>query len=251
MVSLISLVQALRYETIPASLHCEQENDYINWKESPFYVNKVKKSWREGEPKLGAVSAFGMSGTNVHMVVENYQDEAGIPKEAPCYLLAFSAKTQASLEEKIKDMIEFLETGNKCDLTGISYTLLEGRQHFNYRYAAIVQDREHAVYVLKQIGNQEKIPNLFQGKVPRDFTGLKAIEQYAWELLKQTPALETNPSKYQENLSALAELYCQGYQLDWQQLFTGSILNGFICRLIPLPGKNTGCQGKGTQCREG
>ena len=45
LVSLISLVQALRHETIPASLHCEQENDYINWKESPFYVNKANKPW--------------------------------------------------------------------------------------------------------------------------------------------------------------------------------------------------------------
>ncbi len=71
LVSLISLVQAMRHETIPASLHCEEENDYINWKESPFYVNKTKKPWtkREGKSRTGAVSAFGMSGTNVHMVI--------------------------------------------------------------------------------------------------------------------------------------------------------------------------------------
>ena len=43
LVSLVGLVQALRHETIPASLHCEQENDYINWQESPFYVNKANK----------------------------------------------------------------------------------------------------------------------------------------------------------------------------------------------------------------
>ena len=37
LVSLIALVQAMRHRTIPASLNCEQDSDYINWQDSPFY----------------------------------------------------------------------------------------------------------------------------------------------------------------------------------------------------------------------
>ena len=226
LVSLISLVQALRYETIPASLNCEQENDYINWKESPFYVNKVRKSWREGEPKLGAVSAFGMSGTNAHMVVESYSGSGTHPETAPCYLLAFSAKTEEALTEKIQDMIALLEDRSKpaADLAAISYTLLEGRQHFNHRCAVVAQDRENAVYILKQTGGGEKLPNLFRGKVDRGFTGPKAIEQYARELLDQSRGFKADKAKYQETLFALADLYCQGYELKWGELFgTGNL----------------------------
>jgi polyketide synthase PksN len=242
LVSLISLVQALRHEIIPASLHCEEENDYINWKESPFYVNKANKPWpgaasgalRDGRAistankisgsrvRTGAVSAFGMSGTNAHMVVESYARENNTMqvKTVPNYLLAFSAKTQEALAEKLKDMIEVLENGVvEQDLTRISYTLLEGRHHFNYRCATVVQDRGHAISVLKQILAKEKMPNVFQGKVPREFTGQTAIEQYAQDLLKQSFSLRDNRNKYQETISALADLYCQGYQLNWQQLF--------------------------------
>ena len=240
LVSLISMVQALRHEIIPASLHCEQENDYINWKESPFYINKTNKPWpgaargafRDGSAfsedaaisadrvRMGAVSAFGMSGTNVHMVVQSYcNPKTYFGEKAPFYLLAFSTKTDEALLEKAQDMIKVLEKETNIDLSQLSYTLLQGRQHFKHRCAIVIQDREDAIHVLKQIASKEKIPNLFQEKVPLDFTGQKAIAEYAQDLLKQSQTLKGNRSKYQEMLLALADLYCQGYELEWNKLF--------------------------------
>ena len=231
LVSLISLVQALQHKTIPASLHCEQENEYINWKESPFYVNKVNKPWPgaangalgNDRTRTGAVSAFGMSGTNAHMVVQSYQpaNENESRDQAPCYLLAFSAKTEASLREKIKDMIGVLSGGDlqMGNLLQISYTLLTGRQHFNYRCAVVIRNREDAANILQRAGRNEKLPNLFQGKVPVNFSGQKAMELYIQELLKQKRALSENSLKYQEIFCGLADLYCQGYEIDWAQLY--------------------------------
>ncbi|MCX8131980.1 MAG: SDR family NAD(P)-dependent oxidoreductase [Clostridia bacterium] len=228
LVSLISLVQALRYGTIPVSLHCEQENNYINWKESPFYVNKVNRPWTNspGKNRTGAVSAFGMSGTNVHMAVQEYtREEISMPGcRAPYSLLVLSAKSQEALQEKIRDMIVALGSKELQEkgLASVSYTLLEGRQHFNHRCAAVVQDMENAVYVLEQAIGKEKLPNLFYGKVSRDFTGQKAIRQYAQDMIKQSLSLSADKDKYQETLYALAELYCQGYDMEWSQLFGDS-----------------------------
>jgi polyketide synthase PksN len=233
LVSLISLVQAIRHETIPASLHCEQKNDYIQWKESPFYINKTTQPWpcafKEGAiiPRTGAVSAFGMSGTNAHMVVQSYSMEVDMGSsrrfgdQVPCFLLVFSAKTQEALEEKIGDMITILQCGDfqDQDLPQISYTLLEGRQHFNYRLAIVIQDRSDAVYGLKQAAGKEKLPNLFQGKVPRDFSAQKAMSRYAQDLLDMIHSLKADKPKYQEILYALAGLYCQGYEPDWRRLY--------------------------------
>lgn len=227
LVSLISLVQAFKHETIPASLHCEQANDYINWKESPFYVNKTARPWpKSGKGSLtGAVSSFGMSGTNVHMVLQSYSaGKAEAPIERlPYYLLALSAKTQEALQEKIKDMAAVLENKDlqEHDLYKISYTLLEGRQNFNYRYAMVVKDRENAVYVLKQAQGKEKLPNCFQGKVSRDFTVQKMMQLYVEDMLKQSQSCLEDTSKYKEILYALADLYCQGYEISWAQLFGG------------------------------
>ena len=235
-VSLISLVQALRHETIPPSLNCELENDYINWKGSPFYVNKIGRPWIEAHGKrTGAVSAFGMSGTNVHMVLDSYsRDEAEeTAGHMPCYLLALSAKTPEALQEKIKDMIATLESLDlrQQSLLQISYTLLEGRQHFNHRCAVVFQDREDAIYTLKQAAEKGKSPNLFQAKAPRDFTGQKAIYRYIQELLQKTRSLLDKRNEYQEILCVLADFYCQGYSIPWNQLFEGAR----SCR-INLPG---------------
>ncbi|MDT8977370.1 SDR family NAD(P)-dependent oxidoreductase [Paenibacillus sp. chi10] len=230
LVSLIALVQSLRHETIPASLHCEQENDYINWHGSPFYVNKANRRWpaKPGQERLGAVSAFGMSGTNAHLVVQsyldgksqsNYRDDGGVP--APYTILAVSARTPEALQEKIAQIIAVLRdlrTGTR-NLSSMSYTLLEGRQHFDYRCAVVIQDPVDAVYALQQAGGTEKLPNLFQGRVSREFTGQKAIYEYTRELLIQSVAVQNDRSKYQEILCALADFYCQGYDLAWNLLF--------------------------------
>ncbi|HEX2924645.1 MAG TPA: SDR family NAD(P)-dependent oxidoreductase, partial [Ruminiclostridium sp.] len=221
--SLISLVQAFRHESIPASLNCEQENNYINWKESPFYVNKTMKPWpQKGEKRrIGAVSAFGMSGTNAHMVVESYiqEDMAGSAK-APYHMLVVSAKTVEALKERLEEMVSALEKlKGQGDLRQVSYTLLEGRQHFKHRCAVVVQDLEDAVYLLKKAGTDERLPNVFKGNVPREFTGQKAIEQYGQDLLKQSRSAKEDRERYKDALYALADLYTQGYELHWEQLF--------------------------------
>jgi polyketide synthase PksM len=225
LVSLIGLVQALKHETIPASLNCQNESDYINWKESHFYVNKKSKPWRmtSGGKNKGAVSAFSMSGTNAHMVVENYSADlsAGSINTPPYYLLLLSAKTQDALLEKVEDMSNFIrsDVGKNSNLSKISYTLQDGRQHFSHRCAIVIQDAEDALFAWKHIGGKEKLPNIFQNISTRDFTAQNAIKEYAVNLLKQAPGLYNDAIKYKETLFALAELYCQGYELPWNELY--------------------------------
>src|SRR5699024_11392622 len=63
------------------------------------------------------------------------------------YLLALSAKTEQALEEKITDLIDYLESpeGQKADLLQVSYTLLNGRQHFRHRWAMVARSEERRV----------------------------------------------------------------------------------------------------------
>jgi acyl transferase domain-containing protein/acyl carrier protein/nucleoside-diphosphate-sugar epimerase len=235
LVSLISLVQALKYETIPASLHCEQENDYIRWRESPFYVNKRKKAWTKqpGQLRTGAVSAFGMSGTNAHMVVQNHVAEPALTAtSAPYYLLAVSAKTEAALQEQIRQMIAYLqqpESGLQ-GLDSISYTLQQGRHHFQHRCAIVVSDVQHALETWSRSVNREAGADCCRGVVSREFTGQKAISRYINDLCRQGQGLLNKADEYREMLLALADFYCQGYDIPWQDLYPAAP------RRISLPG---------------
>ncbi len=224
LVSLIGLVQSLCHKIIPASLHCEEESDYIDWLASPFYVNKARRPWLEkpdGRSRLGAVSAFGMSGTNAHVVVESYRPPSEDSFTAPCYLLVLSAKTEAALRARVADLVVLLETADQPDpnLWAMSHTLLCGRQHFGHRCAVVVEDRAAALYALRQVGGGERLPNQFQGTVARGFVGQTALQGYGEELLIRCDALLGDRIKYHDTLCALAELYCQGYHLDWERLY--------------------------------
>ena len=167
-----------------------------------------------------------MSGTNAHMVVRSYDEEADPgPTRVPHYLLVLSARTPDALQRKISDMVAYLESAEAHDLTRISYTLLEGRWHFRYRCAIVIQDRDDAIQVWRQVVKTPDAsrPNLFQGEVPRGFTARRAIHELALNLLDRCRA-HGEPScldheQYQENLLALADLYCQGYDLPWDRLF--------------------------------
>ncbi|AEI40435.1 SDR family NAD(P)-dependent oxidoreductase [Paenibacillus mucilaginosus] len=227
LVSLMNLVLALRHGYIPASLHCEQENPYMDWQGSPFYVNKEGKVWEAGGRRVrtGAVSAFGMSGTNAHMVLESYEGKPGDPAlveqgRPPYYLLALSAKTEEALQEKVRSLAAVMPTAQgDADLLGMSYTLLQGRQHFAYRCAVVIQERQDALVACEMVLAGERLPNLFKGRVPREFTGQKAIRQYMEELMIRSHAQRNEEAAYRETLLALADLYCQGYEPDWSSLF--------------------------------
>ncbi|UWF51894.1 SDR family NAD(P)-dependent oxidoreductase [Pseudomonas sp. N3-W] len=223
LVSVISLLQALRHETIPASLHCEQENDYIQWQQSPFYVNKANKAWPQAgrdRERIGAVSAFGMSGTNAHVVLQSYSPQhAGAALRRPCYLLVLSAKTRDALQEKAAQLNVALEQGGYRDeqLPSISHTLLEGRHHFRYRLALVTADLEEARYGLQRYLAGEKRANLFGGEVEREFAPRKTVSRYIEQLLDDS--LKAGEDELRELLSGLADCYRQGYDIDGGRLF--------------------------------
>ncbi|XXT21476.1 SDR family NAD(P)-dependent oxidoreductase [Sorangium sp. So ce429] len=228
LVSLVGLVQALRHETIPASLHCEQLSDYIDWSRSPFFVNTRNKAWRKrpDRPRLGAVSAFGLSGTNAHMVVEGDDAPEALASRSPTasyFLLALSAKTDEALLQRTRDLVDLLKDGTSAwdapALASLSYTLLNHRQHLHHRCAVVIADRAQAIAVLERAGSGESHAALLRGKVAKEFVEQPALKRYVQNLLATLPAQGGDPQAYRESLTALADVYCQGYQLDWQKLY--------------------------------
>ncbi|HDR9511781.1 TPA: SDR family NAD(P)-dependent oxidoreductase, partial [Burkholderia cepacia] len=226
LVSLVSLVQAMHHATIPASQNCIEESDYIRWETSPFYVNKVATPWPvyADRPRRGAVSAFGASGTNAHIVVQSYAAgtlDADALDAPPYHLLALSAKTDEALRARIDDLLTVLQAQHwdGAALRAMSYTLLTGRQHFAHRCAVVIQDRGDAVYVLQQALGSETRVNLFAGHVGRQFEAQKALLGYGQTLIEQVATSPIDHTVVQEAMYALADMYCQGYALPWERLY--------------------------------
>lgn len=246
LVNLVNILMAMRHETIPATLYCETESNYIPWENSPFYVNKTNKSWPKAKsPRIGALSSFGMSGTNAHMVVQSYDKEINVKDlaEQPYTLLALSAKSRESLNQKIADLLNYLSTNipNEADLTPLSFTLLMGRQHFAYRTAFVIQTIEDAKQVLADPEKAEIQDRVFKGEVDRQFTPQKSLLRFGEEQLalnaqesdSDTSKIISSGQRFQ-SLQTLADLYCQGYKLPWQTMFASKSRSHSHTKLVRL-----------------
>ncbi|NKB23495.1 MAG: PfaD family polyunsaturated fatty acid/polyketide biosynthesis protein [Kiritimatiellae bacterium] len=228
--SLAKVLQAMQHKQIPATLHHNALNEFINFENTPFYMVTQNEDWNPVETSAGTaplragISSFAASGAHVHMVVEGYSSTQNQEVEKlPYYLLPLSAKTPEALHEKIEDMIEALprEEVIKEEWAALSYTLQKGRDHFACRCAIVVEKREDAVYGWEAFKKGETHRAVFAGRVPGGFQGQQAIEEMVKDLLSQSRTLQKAPEKYREKLYALAEFYCKGYEIVWDLLYGG------------------------------
>lgn len=138
--SFIKVCLAAYYKTIPPSLNFEKPNPYIKFEDSPFYVNDKPKIWDEDKRLVIGVSSFGLGGTNAHIILEEppqSQETVAENKTQDIHVLPLSAKTKASLKQRIKQLSEFLKENNNISLDRISHNLWNSREHMSHRSVLI------------------------------------------------------------------------------------------------------------------
>lgn len=225
----IKVLLALRYQQIPANLHFEEINPYIEIKDSPFYIVDKNIPWVKTQdfPRRAGVSSFGFGGTNAHVVLEEW-----IPKEIITeskinypFFIAVSAKTKKALMQRLVDLHDWIanQKHTKNLLAAISYTLNVGRDHFENRCVFVVDSiNELQELISKVLHNKGKMPdNIVMKKNDHG----KSIDRPIYSKLHQQllKELNTNLSKeeYRNNLLALADLYVEGFAIDLEQLNYG------------------------------
>ncbi|MCU0681990.1 MAG: SDR family NAD(P)-dependent oxidoreductase [Polyangiaceae bacterium] len=149
--SLIKAVLALKHRQIPPSLHFESPNPQMGIEESPFFVNAELREWSPGPyPRRAGVSAFGVGGTNAHVILEEAPEAAPrVADTQPWQLLALSARSEAALDAMSSALADALEATPQLSLGDVAYTLQVGRQVFAHRRAVVSRDRAHAARLLR------------------------------------------------------------------------------------------------------
>ncbi|MEO7976391.1 beta-ketoacyl synthase N-terminal-like domain-containing protein [Flavobacterium sp.] len=158
---LIKATMSIHRKSIPESLHFETPNQQINFKKGPFFVNTKLKNWKNESPLRAGVSAFGIGGNNVHVVLEEAPERAGSDSCNPYYLLRYSAKSQWSLDKFQEKLKTFLVTKEDSKLSDLAYTLQTGRDHFKYSRFLVCESKDEAIKILESEDQEE----VFSGKL--------------------------------------------------------------------------------------
>ncbi|MFB7615008.1 SDR family NAD(P)-dependent oxidoreductase [Kitasatospora sp. NPDC056181] len=228
----IKVLLSLRHRRIPPSINFERGNAHIDFTDSPFYVNTEDRPWEAGGDgtRRGAVSSFGVSGTNAHLVIEEAPYRAHRTGGPSAHLVTLSAGTAEQLEEQAERLLAHCEQQPGLDPGDIGFTLLVGRRHLPHRLALVVRDQAELVQNLRLWTAKGQSPRVCAGEVPAQGSQERAaLRNFGNECIRQAAA-GTDPDSLAELLATVADLYVQGYGLDYAALFA----DGQYTR-VPLP----------------
>jgi len=130
--ALMKAALALHHDAIPPSLHFRDPNPHIPWDRLPISVPTSVTDWPRAENRFAGVSSFGMSGTNVHVVLEEAPRVAGSSDEG-INVLTLSAPTEEALDALAVQYAALAPTS----LRDICDTSNRGRKHFDHRLAIV------------------------------------------------------------------------------------------------------------------
>ncbi|WP_366295333.1 amino acid adenylation domain-containing protein [Paenibacillus sp. AN1007] len=216
---LIKSVLMLQHRTIPPLVHFDSPNPALKFESSPFYVNQELMDLGEEErPLRGGVSSFGFSGTNAHVVLEEYVSSKTVPEasEQEPHLFVLSAANDRALNDLVRMYLRYTRENRDVRIQQICYTASRGRASLDYRLAIVITSTQELYEKLEHITRGEnKLTDVYFGCTPKDRT---LVFEHLYALPKA------------ESLRSFGELFTRGAVIDWERFYDGEGISK-----IPLP----------------
>lgn len=157
---LIKTVLQIQNRSIPKLLHFEQPNPHLDLPNTPFRIQRELGPWRTtGHPLRAGVSAFGVGGTNAHVVVEEPPTGRHSDKGREYQLLTWSAKTPTATAKLGEALAQHLANDAMSNLADTAYTLQLSRSRHRYRQALVASSAEEALQELAAARSGGSIPH--------------------------------------------------------------------------------------------
>ncbi|MBL1097955.1 type I polyketide synthase [Streptomyces coffeae] len=175
----IKMVMALRHGVLPPTLHVGERSRHVDWSAGAVELLTEARPWPEtGQPRRTAVSSFGISGTNAHVVleqapaeaandVEDADDEQGEPVSpvlADAVPWVLSGNDPAALRERAAALLSHLDGGD-ASAVDVGYSLAASRTALEHRAAVVGADRAELLRGLEALAAGGEAPNLVRGMV--------------------------------------------------------------------------------------
>ena len=160
----IKMVAALRDGTLPGTLHVDAPSPHVDWAAGQVKLLTERTPWPETErPRRAAVSSFGISGTNAHVILEQVaatEETASAGGEGVVPWVLSAASPQA-LRARADDLSAAVSEG--VTTYDVAYSLGTTRAHLRHRAAVVAADPEGFRTGLAALAKGEPAPNIAEG----------------------------------------------------------------------------------------
>ncbi|MGB3442010.1 MAG: type I polyketide synthase, partial [Actinophytocola sp.] len=142
----IKMVEALRRAELPPTLHADRPSEHVEWGHGAVSLLAEARPWPQtGQPRRAGVSAFGISGTNAHVILEQApaaeDAEPVTPPEEHPVPWVLSAGTPDGLAAQARRLLAWLDTHDSPTPADVGWTLATGRAALRHRAAVVGRDR--------------------------------------------------------------------------------------------------------------
>ncbi|WP_242884832.1 type I polyketide synthase [Actinomadura litoris] len=157
----IKMVGAIRAGILPPTLHVDQPSPHVDWEAGAVSLLTEPQPWDKDELRRAAVSSFGISGTNAHIILEQAPEQpATEPAESsgPVPWLV-SAKTEPALRAQADRL-----GGVTDDVAGVATALATTRATLDHRAVIVAETHDQFQEGLRALAIGAEAPHLVQGR---------------------------------------------------------------------------------------
>ncbi|MFJ8650562.1 type I polyketide synthase [Streptomyces sp. NPDC093546] len=172
----IKMIQAMRHGILPRTLNVDTPTPMVDWEAGAVELLTEARPWPDtGAPRRAGISAFGVSGTNAHVILEEpaAEDLAGTAEASgdgeaafthPLLPWVVSAKTAQALTAQAGRLLDHLERDSElvCPLN-VAYSLGTGRSALEQRAVVVGAHRDELLAGLRALAAGESAPHVAQG----------------------------------------------------------------------------------------
>ncbi|MYR56213.1 acyltransferase domain-containing protein, partial [Streptomyces sp. SID625] len=206
---LIKMTEAIRHGTLPRTLHVTEPTTHVDWNDGAVTLLTEARPWPDtGRPRRAAVSSFGISGTNAHVIIEEppAPDPRPAPESLPATPWVLSGRTPQALQDQAERLHRHLTRTPGWHASDIGLSLAATRTHFEHRAVVTAADPDALLDHLTRVKADEAAPapaGRGRDKVVLVFPGQGSQwTGMASELLDQSPQFAASMARCERALAA-------------------------------------------------
>ncbi|MFT9821166.1 beta-ketoacyl synthase N-terminal-like domain-containing protein, partial [Lysinibacillus sp. NPDC056185] len=143
--SMIRAILALRHGIQPGTPNFQNPNAALAAARRKFTVLTEHRTWPAGQgPRRAGVSAFGLGGSNAHVVLEEPPRRPAPVDRAGPHLLVLSGRNAAAADQAVEDLLRYLDRNPEQVIADVAFTLQQSRSQFSVRRAVVCADAADA-----------------------------------------------------------------------------------------------------------